>query len=206
VNEAAEMEMFWREKHEGADRVYLTGNGENTLDKLHVRGLFFTVVALLNIGVGLGEFERFARAYVQRLDCADITRAALTAVTGVADHFYEGVSFVPKNTYDLVTELLVAQHVSDATLHEHLAYGIAALREDGIFALQVADYLQPPTPDVLAKNYTTAAMKAGSVKRTETTVRGLIERAGGAVINVIRGQEYPAYESVWVVYHIKRTT
>jgi hypothetical protein len=113
---------------------------------------------------------------------------------------------VPENAYDMVTELLVAQHVSDETLLEHLVGGTQALKGDGLFALQVADFLHPPSPDVLAKNYTLEPKKAGSVKRTEATMRTLIKDAGGEVVNVLRGREYPMYDSMWMIYHIGKAT
>ncbi len=201
-----ELETFWKEKHDTGDRHYLSGNGEDALDKLRIRGIFCTVAALLNIGVGLGIFEKYARRHVQRLDCVDITLSALAVITGVADHFYPDVAFAPANTYDMVTELLVAQHISDETLLEHLTGGIRSLKPDGIFALQVADFLHPPTPDALAKNYTLESKKAGSVKRTEDTMQSLIKTSGGRVLSILPGEEYSMYESRWMVYHIGKAT
>jgi hypothetical protein len=204
--ESKELEGFWAGKHQNADAMYLSGNGEATLDKLHIRGILFTVVVMLNIGVGFGAFERFMRDKVKRLDSLDITEYAYTAVAGVADHFYLNAAELPGNTYDLVTELLVAQHLPDPILKEHLTWGIRALNKDGIFALQTAAFLHPPSADELAKNNTLEAMKAGSVKRNIPDMLCLIKSCGGVVTRIRSGPEYPAWGSVWMVYHIRRET
>jgi hypothetical protein len=47
-------------------------------------------------------------------------------------------------------------------------------------------------------------MKAGSVKRRVVEMERMIAACGGNVVGVLRGNEYPAYGSVWYVYHIKK--
>lgn len=160
--------------------------------------------SLLNIGVGFGYFEKWARVAVDRLDAMDVAEEAKKVVDGVVDHFYLDPADLPENTYDLITEFLVAQHIEDVTLGEHLWYGIRALKPDGVFAIQSSDFDHEPSAGELEKQDDLAWYQAGAYKRTPAWFAEKVDACGGILESVEQTGEYPQYGSVWNVYHIRR--
>lgn len=195
-----EMEAFWQRQHVNRDPLFLSGNGEQTLDILQIRDIFPDANTMLNVGIGLGVFEDYCLAQNKTIDCLDIATAARDRVVDKVRSVYLDPALLPDDQYDLVTELLVAQHLDDVQLSRHLVNCVRALRRDGIYAIQIPAWFFPKTKI----DNMVVAQQAGSVCRSIQRVAQMVEEAHGQIIHLGWRGNFPQHNSIWYIYHIKK--
>ena len=197
------MKKFWNCHHIHGDVDYLTGSGgPGVIETLLLEDLFPDAKEILNIGIGLGRWEKFCKEHGKVIDSLDIVELAGECVKEFIRSLYLFPEDLPENAYDLITELLVAQHVTPDTLERHFKYAIAALRPEGTYAIQIPDlypkYLGEPTEATLV------AMQAGAVCYPIAWVDRAARMNGGQIIEVQHRANFPQHNSMWHVYKIKR--
>ncbi len=198
------MEDFWKEKHIAGDIGALSGCGYITIFYLQLDNIFPSAAKILNIGVGLGKFEKACVQAGKLVDSVDITEQAGVCVAGVARNFYTSVGYIRPYNYDLITELLVAQHISDAELEKHIKHAIMGLWQGGIYAVQSPTYINPVSPQLEAQMRTPKFMQGGRVCRSNEWFEAMAKKHGGKVVDIRRVWEFPQYNMIWNVYHIRR--
>lgn len=195
---------FWASRHLARDPIYLSTSGPDVMHSLGIDGMDLHGLTVLNIGVGLGGFELWASPQVASIDCLDIVAEALPAVAPVVHTFYLTPELLPSNTYDLITERYVAQHLDDATLSLHMEHAIRALRPSGLYAVNVPDFLHAPSPRDLALSGSMQGCTSGSVRRTVRDVADMVYECGGRICAALPISEHPQWNSLQLAYHIRR--
>jgi len=139
------------------------------------------------------------------LDALDIVPVAGETVKGIVDNFYTDPEVLPENTYNLITELLVAQHVDDVTLFSHIKHGVLGLVEDGVMAIQIPTFLHTPSGAEARMNQPILRyLKVGWVRRTLGDVERIVGYTEGRIVGVYWGGDFPQHNMKWYTYHIKR--
>ncbi len=199
-----EMKEFWVSKHGERDIRSLSGNGYITIFYLQLDDIFPTAQSILNIGVGTGKFEKACAQAGKKVDSMDIVSGAYLCVRGISEYFYGDIESISVNKYDLVTELLVAQHISDTELEKHIKYAVAGLKPSGVYAVQSPTYIDPVSPKLEAQMQTPKFMKGGRVCRSREWFESMAKKHGGKMVDIRRVWEFPQYNMIWNTYHIRR--
>jgi len=195
------MEAFWLDMHQKHHLPSLSGNGVNTIPALGIEDLLGPAQVILNIGVGLGCWEDYLAGLGKTVDCLDITPEAADAVKGVCRTFYTAPAALPVGEYDLITELLVAQHALDPVLEDHILHAVSALKPQGTYALQAPDFSSAPDG---WDNSSLGCQMAGSVRRGVEVVSAMVARSRGRIVRVIGVDWYPQWNLAGYIYHIRR--
>ena len=201
-----EMQNFWSIKHTEGDIRSLSGNGYITIFYLHLDDVFPKADRILNIGVGTGKFEKACVQAGKKVDSVDITPHANLCIQDTSEYFYcgEQLQYIEANKYDLITELLVAQHISDEELEKHIKYAISGLKKTGIFAIQSPDYMKPVDLELDKQMRTTKFLQGGRVCRNEEWFKKIADKYGGKVLSKHRVWLFPEFNMIWYTYHIGR--
>ncbi len=199
-----ELREFWIQKHVEHDIGSLSGNGYITVFYLHLDDIFPKVKTILNIGVGTGGFEKACVQAGKIVDAVDIAPEAEQCISEVVRKFYSSVVLIPRDGYDLVTELLVAQHLTDAGLELHMRFAIDGLKKGGVYALQSPTYLSPVSSELEAQMRTLRFLQGGRVCRPRAWFEGMASKYGGRVHDVHRVWKFPEYNMIWNTYHIRK--
>ncbi len=199
-----EMMNFWSEKHINQDIRSLSGNGYITIFYLHLDDIFPGAKTILNIGVGTGKFEKACIMSGKRVNSMDVAKDAYGCINQIVDCFYYKASAITPNNYDLITELLVAQHVNNEELESHIKYAIVGLKPNGVYAIQSPTYITLPSHDEEAKMQTTKFMQGGRVCRSNKWFEDMATKHGGIVDGIHRVWKFPEYNMIWNAYHIRR--
>ncbi len=200
-----EMDTFWSQKHIDQDIRSLSGNGYITIFYLHLDDIFPEAKQILNIGVGMGKFEKACVQAGKKVDSMDIAEEAYRPIKDMVECFYHNAEAFTPNYYDLITELLVAQHISDKQMELHIKYAILGLTRNGIYAVQCPDYLEPVSQEEMIKMRTPKFMQGGRVCRSEKWFRDAANKYGGEVIcKRHRVWLFPEFNMGWYTYHIRR--
>lgn len=197
-----EMQAFWQRQHINKDQLFLSGNGQVTTEILQIKGeIFDSAQTMLNVGIGLAVFEDYCLSVGKIIDCLDIAPAARDRVIDRVRQVYLDPNELPSAEYDLITELLVAQHLDDPTLESHLSNCLRALKPDGIYAIQLPAFFDPAEADLANMVH---AMESGSVCRSISWVDDLARKHHGQIIHIGWRGNFPQYNSIWYIYHLKR--
>jgi len=199
---------YWRHAHAANDVKRLSGNGENTLDILMVRPVFETARTMLNIGVGLGTLEHFCAGEVKVIDSLDVAPEARYKVEAAARNFFLEPGELPSSEYDLITECLVALHLTAEQMEEHIRNAVRALKPDGLYAFNAPDYICYDEATVRQQSHeepTVAQMNSGyslcrSIPWYEMTAR----KSGALLALVAFSGIYRQYNAIHYVYHLRR--
>ncbi len=198
------MESFWKEKHIEQDIRALSGNGYITIFYLQIDDLFPCVETILNIGIGTGKFEKACVQSGKVVDSMDIVKESWGCVRNVSRNFIIEAKHIAPRSYDLITELLVAQHISDSELESHIKYAIMGLSYDGVYAVQSPTYISAVKPELEALMQTPRFMQGGRVCRYKKWFEETATKHGGKVIDTRRVWEFPQHNMIWNTYHIRR--
>jgi SAM-dependent methyltransferase len=193
------LEDWWERAHKRDHTFWLSGTvGQEVWERLSVRDRLKPGVKVLNIGVGLGQCTRQLHAEGVDVEVLDISQAALDRVADIARGWSaERLHELPKGEFDLALSHLVAQHMMDADLEAQFEAVIAALKPDGVFAVQFA---VTDDPDMLEQLPIKA--KGGSIQRRPEAVEALAVKAGGRVVYSQENEQFPQYRASWHVIHI----
>ena len=199
------MKEFWAAKHKEQDIRSLSGNGYITVFYLHLDDIFPVAHTILNIGVGMGKFEKACVQAGKVVDSMDIVPGANLCIQDTSEYFHLNVESIQANKYDLVTELLVAQHISDEEMEKHIKYALIGLKKDGVYAVQSPDYLEPVSQEEMIRMRTPKFMQGGRVCRSEQWFQRIANKYGGEVIGKRhRVWLFPEFNMGWYTYHIRR--
>ena len=198
------MTEFWEAKHREQDIGALSGNGIITTFYLHLDDLWPEAYDILNIGVGLGKWEEACVGAGKMVSSVDCTQEACECIADVAQAFMVGVENIHQDSYDLITELLVAQHLSSVEMFDHMKYAIAGLRMGGVYAVQSPTLIDPITPEQEAEMVTERFRQGGRVCRSQEWFEETAKECGGRVIGIHRVWKFPEFNMIWNAYHIER--
>jgi cyclopropane fatty-acyl-phospholipid synthase-like methyltransferase len=194
------MKFFWEQVHKQNNKRFLTGSsGLEVLRNLDVS--LTPTCKVLNIGVGEGHCTREFSKITPFVDVLDISEIALDSVDGSANKRFleEEIDLIPQLEYDFALSHLVTQHMSDSSLNRQLKYVIAALKEDGVFAMQFAFDKGEPMPDSLEQR-----CQQGLMVRTLEEMKTFVKNNGGVVTYIKDISIDSQWKLGWYCIHIMK--
>lgn len=198
---------YWDNAHVANVTSKLSGNGKETLCLLGVEREFRECSSLLNIGVGTGEFEKFAVNENRIVDALDISENALEKVANIVRFRYLSPDAIASNEYDLITECQVALHLTDKEMDRHIINAIRGLTICGTYAFNAPAFLEytEETSKLRAKeDPTVPEMFCGyALCRPISWYAKTIRKHGGIITQVILADVNKTKNVCTYIYHVQ---
>lgn len=195
------IKTWWERAHSTQHEYWLTGHkGPEVWKYLEIIDKLKNGARVLNIGVGMGYCTHELAKLGLNVHALDISNSCLESVKNVAVCWTpDKLRDLPNNYFDVAISNLVAQHMSDKDLITQIRGVCRALKpEEGVFAIQFSQNIDDkPIPD-----QSLITQKTGGVLRTNREFTDIVKRAGGKILRMWNGHDYPEYNSRWVFAHI----
>jgi len=202
-NQNKKMVDFWEDVHKKKRVRYLSPNRPDfNIKILEIEQLLLKDITYLEVGIGQGSLLKEINKKTKNCYAVDISKTSLMLSKKYIKRGWLNTELfnLPHNFFDLITCLLVFQHIDDKELKNHLYHIIPSLKTDGIYACQFAFGLNDY--EIFNNKYfCEEQLQKGLSFRTLDKMVNLIQIFNGKI--TIKG--FHKFENIgWYILHISK--